>query len=117
MSRSKITKYEKLQIEEIFKWKKEEPSVVNKAFGVAVSPLAWLVKKIVPEATMKAAIQSSMKAGKKLADKKDILREANVDDINKLRNKFGIEISRRSISDYRRELKIPSSIEKRKRIA
>jgi len=34
-----LTKYEKIQISEIKKWKCEEPSVVSKSFGIILSPV------------------------------------------------------------------------------
>jgi hypothetical protein len=37
-----VTPYEKKQVAEIEKWKKEEPGVVSKTFGIVVEPLAWL---------------------------------------------------------------------------
>ncbi len=79
--------YERKQAREIVKWKKEEPGVVSKAFGVVVYPLAWLVDKVVPRAAVRAALDFVSSAGEWLADTKDIMREGSVAKIAELRSK------------------------------
>jgi hypothetical protein len=83
----KLTSYEKRQVEGIKRWKGEEPSVVNKMFGLAVEPLAWVVRKVVPGAAMKAALDFASAAGQWLADSQDILRDGQVKEISELRHK------------------------------
>lgn len=71
-----LTPYEKKQVAEIKKWKKEEPGVVNKAFGVVIEPMAWLVRKVVPEAAIKGALDASNGAARWFTDTEDIKKEA-----------------------------------------
>ena len=49
-----LTPYEREQITAIALWKKEEPSVVSKALGLIIEPMAWLLQKVVPETDEKA---------------------------------------------------------------
>lgn len=79
--------YEKRQARDIIKWKKEEPGVISKVFGVVVYPLAWLVDKVVPRAAVRAALDFVSSAGGWLADTKDIMREGGVSEIVQLRSK------------------------------
>lgn len=83
----KLTSYERRQAEEIKAWKGEEPSVVSKTFGLAVEPLAWVVRKVVPEKAIRAALDFASKAGQWLADSQDILRDGEVEEISELRHK------------------------------
>ncbi len=71
-----LTAYEKKQVAKIKAWKKEEPGVVSKTFGVIVEPLAWLVRKVVPEAAIRGALDASNAAAKWLTDTEDIRKEA-----------------------------------------
>lgn len=87
-----LTKYEKEQLRAIEEWKKQEPEVVSKAFGIVVEPLAWLVNKVVPEAAIRGALDFSNFIAERLADKDDILREAGVPLIVELRTK-NLELS------------------------
>ena len=74
--RNPMTPYEKQQVKGIDEWKKEEPGVVSKTFGLVVEPLAWLVQKVVPEAAIKGALDLSDYAAKWLTDTADIKKEA-----------------------------------------
>lgn len=71
-----LTPYEKKQLSEIQKWKKEEPGVVSKTFGLVVEPLAWLVRKVVPEAAIKGALDGSNAAARWFTDTEDIRKES-----------------------------------------
>jgi len=83
----KLTKYENEQLNAIQQWKKEEPGVISKSFGLAIEPLSWLVNKIVPEAAMKSALDFSSYIAQWLTDRDDILRDGNVSSIEELREK------------------------------
>jgi hypothetical protein len=82
-----LTKYEREQIEAIKKWKAEEPGVVSKAFGVAIEPLAWLVRKVVPESAVRGALDFSNSVAEWLTDRGDIVRDARVRTLSELRTK------------------------------
>ena len=71
-----LTPYERQRHREIEKWKKEEPGVVSKTFGLVIEPLAWLVRKVVPEAAIKGALDGSNAAAKWFTDTEDIKRDA-----------------------------------------
>ena len=60
---------------------------MSQAFGIAVAPLAWLVRQIVPEKAMVAAIEGCNAAGEYLADQNDLIREAGIKSISGLRKK------------------------------
>lgn len=81
----KLTAYESEQLIEIRKWKAEEPSVLSQAFGVAMSPVTWLLNKIIPVAAIRGALDFSSWAAEAIADTKDIVRDAKVSTIKDLR--------------------------------
>jgi len=80
-----LTKYETNQVTEIQKWKAEVPSVVSKALGVALAPVAWLIDKIIPEAAVRGALDFSSSAAEWLTDTKDIVRDAAVNSVVELK--------------------------------
>ncbi len=80
-----LTKYESTQITAIRKWKTEEPSVVSKALGVVLSPITWLINKIIPEAAIRGALDFSSSAAEWLTDTKDITRDAGVSSVEELK--------------------------------
>ena len=80
-----LTTYEKTQISEIEKWKVEEPTVVSKAFGIALTPVTWLINKIIPQAAIRGALDFSSSAAEWLTDTKDIIRDAGVRSLEELK--------------------------------
>lgn len=90
----KLTKYEKGQVDAIEKWKKEEPGVINQLFGIAVEPLAWLVAKVVPEASLQGALDFGNAMAYWLTDTNDIIRDGGVSSLEELRKK-NLELSDR----------------------
>jgi hypothetical protein len=82
-----LTQYEKEQVNEIKEWKKQEPGVLSKTFGVAVKPLAWLVNKIVPEKAIRGVLDFSNSMAQWLSDTKDIKRDGKVKKIERLKTK------------------------------
>lgn len=87
-----LNAYEKKQIKDIKAWKAEEPGVVGKAFGIAIEPLAWLIKKVVPEAAIRGALSAANSAAKWMTDTKDVLRDGDVKSAIELRSK-NLELS------------------------
>ena len=81
-----LSDYEKQQIQAIDAWKSEEPSVVSHAFGSVVEPIVWLVQKVVPDSAIQGAIEGASALGQYLTDTKDILRDAQVENIADLRS-------------------------------
>ena len=80
-----LTKYESDQVTDILKWKREEPSVVSKALGVALAPITWLINKIIPEAAIRGVLDFSSSAAERLTDSKDIVRDAGVNSVEGLK--------------------------------
>ncbi len=80
-----LTKYEEQQLQDIRSWKEEEPSAVSKGVGAMTAPLAWAVRKAVPEEAILAALTASNSLAKTLARPADLLREAGVESLDDLR--------------------------------
>ena len=76
-----LTTYESDQVAQINKWKTEVPSVISKALEVALSPVAWLIDKILPAADVRGALDFSSSAAEWLTDTKDIVRDAAVNSV------------------------------------
>lgn len=81
---NETSEYELLQISEILKWKNTEPSVVSQAFGKVFAPLAWTIRKIVPDKAVQGLLDGANEVGRMLTDKKDIMRKAKVTSIEDL---------------------------------
>jgi len=82
-----VNAYEKKQLEGIKVWRAEEPGVIGKAFGLVIEPLAWLVKKVVPEAAIRGALSGAHSAAKWMTDTKDVIRDGGVESVSELRAK------------------------------
>jgi hypothetical protein len=82
----KLSKYENEQIKGIVAWKKEEPGVVSKAFGIAIEPAAWLLRKLVPQKAIQGTIDGANSAAVWMTDVKDIKRDAEITEIEELRH-------------------------------
>ncbi|KIL47031.1 EcsC family protein [Jeotgalibacillus campisalis] len=82
-----ITIYEKEQLEHINKWKNEEPSVLNQAYGAVLKPVSWVVEKVVPEMAIQGLLDGANEVGRYFADTKDLLRDGQVLKIQDLKYK------------------------------
>jgi hypothetical protein len=80
-----MSKYEREQVAAIEAWKKESPGVISTVFGLAVEPAAWLVRKVVPEKAIAAAIDAANSMAAALTDTQDVCREAHVESVGGLR--------------------------------
>ncbi len=92
MKKNKLTKYENDQIGEITKWKEDVPSVISKAFGLVLSPVTWLINKVIPQAAIRGALNFSSSAAEWLTDTDDIIRDAGVGSVADLKS-LNLEIS------------------------
>jgi len=79
-----LAQYERDQLNAIELWKNEEPSVVSKALGLIVEPLAWLIRKVVPESAIMGALSLSDAAAVWMTDTADVLRDGRVERIEDL---------------------------------
>jgi len=86
--------YEKKQLHAIAAWRADAPGVLGRKFGVALQPMAWVMRKVVPEAAIRGALGVAHSAAKWLTDSKDVLRDAKVASIAELRSK-DLELSDR----------------------
>jgi len=83
----KLSKYEREQVAAIARWQAETPGVLSRAFGIAVEPLAWIIRKVVPTAAVRGALDSSNAFALWLTDTKDVVRDGGVAAISDLRTK------------------------------
>jgi hypothetical protein len=82
-----LTHYEKEQIEGIAAWKSEPPNIVAESWNLLVLQVAKLVTKVIPEAAVRLAIESSYATAEKLAGRQSIADRAGVGDITELRER------------------------------
>lgn len=82
-----LTKHEREQLREIDNWKKKEPSVVDKTLGIAIEPLAWMIRQVVPDAALMGALQMARKLSTMTVDTADVIREAAVGKVTDLKTK------------------------------
>ncbi|HET8707271.1 MAG TPA: EcsC family protein [Pseudomonadales bacterium] len=80
-----LTPYEQTELQHILDWKKTPPAFFNRASHAFWGLPDWLNSRLAKNGTVLSALQAANNAAKFLADKKDILREAEVDDIAELR--------------------------------
>lgn len=88
----RLKAYEEKEIKAIKVWKKKEPGVVSKAFGVVIEPVASFIQKVVPEAAIRGALDFSNSMAEWLSDTGDVKRDANVKNIKQLKTK-NLELS------------------------
>lgn len=83
----RLNEYELSQLQLINDWKKEEPSVIAKAFGILFKPVEWLVEKVIPTKAIEGIITTFNALAEFLTDTEDIKRDACVKSIDELRTK------------------------------
>jgi hypothetical protein len=82
-----LSSYESMQLSLIEKWKNEAPGIVSKAIGWVLTPVTWVIQKIVPQKAIQGAIDAANQVGQWLTDTKDIIRDGKVNNIDELRHK------------------------------
>ena len=87
-----LTKYEQNQIAAIESWKEEVPSVVSNAVGKLLSPVSWLINKIVPVSAIQGILDFSSATAEWLTDTDDVIRDAGVSSLADLKS-FNLEKS------------------------
>lgn len=91
---SSLRKYERGQLREVDAWKAKEPSVVDKTMGIAIEPLAWVVRQVVPDAALMGALKLARQLSSMTVDTEDVQRDAGVARISELKTK-GLDLSDR----------------------
>ncbi|OXG05302.1 ATPase [Flavobacterium piscis] len=79
--------YEKNEFGKITEWKAMEPSVISKIMGTIFKPVSWLIQTVIPESTMRGAIQVSNNASKFLIDNEKFKKECNIREIAELKKR------------------------------
>jgi hypothetical protein len=82
-----LTKHEREELRGINDWKKAEPSVVDKTLGIAIEPLAWMIRQVVPDSALMGALQMARKLSTMTVDTADVIREAAVGEVSDLKTK------------------------------
>lgn len=80
-----INEYEQKQLDEIAVWKSEDPGVVSNVIGTVLSPVTWVVNKVIPTAAIQSVLEGANKIAELSADEKDIQRDAGVESIGEMR--------------------------------
>jgi hypothetical protein len=86
-NKKKLTLYETDQADQIAAWKSEPPNPVAELWHLVVLQATKVVTKLLPEAFVRTAIESSYNAAEKLAGRDGVARRAGVKDISELREK------------------------------
>ncbi|PTQ89892.1 EcsC family protein [Agitococcus lubricus] len=76
--------YEQQQLQTIYRWQQQKPTVAANLLGFAVTPAAKLVGSIIPDSALQAALEMACSAGEKLANPDAILKQAHIDHIGQL---------------------------------
>ena len=86
-ARVQLTAYESDQVAQIAAWKSRPPNPVGEILDRITLPGAKLVEKVIPDATVRVAIEQSFRLAVLLAGKEEIKRRAGVHDLSELRKK------------------------------
>lgn len=84
---TELTNHEREQVREINDWKNKEPSVADKTLGIAIEPLAWMIRQVVPDAALMGALEMARKLSTMTVDTNDVLRDGAVEKVSDLRTK------------------------------
>lgn len=80
-----LTPYEQSQLQHILDWKQAAPAFFNRASHAFWGLPDWLNSRLAKNGAVLTALNAANNAAKLLADKKDILRDAEIDTISELR--------------------------------
>jgi hypothetical protein len=84
---TKLTDYERAQVEKIAAWKAEFPNPFGELFRRVAQPVADVIEYIVPDRLALGAIEAAYKAADRAATKEDLEVSAGVQDSSELRHK------------------------------
>ncbi|MBA4284276.1 MAG: hypothetical protein C0434_01935 [Xanthomonadaceae bacterium] len=79
------TPYEREQLARITEWRNESPDFFSQALGRALSPAARAVQRSIPVDWLRSALKGVQRTSARMADRRSILRAAEVDDLAALR--------------------------------
>lgn len=79
------TPYEREQLARITEWRNESPDFFSQALGRALSPAARAVQRTIPVDWLRSALKGMQRTSARMADRRSILRAAQVDDLAALR--------------------------------
>jgi hypothetical protein len=84
---TKLTPYERCQVDRIAGWKAECPSLFRRALDLLEHPLVLLVEKLIPEDLMRAELNRTYQISELFVDRNTVLAHAgvkNMDDLNNM---------------------------------
>ena len=61
--------------------------MVDKTLGVAIEPLAWMIRQVVPDAALMGALKMARQLSSMTVDTADVIREAAVEKVSDLKTK------------------------------
>lgn len=82
-----MNNYEIEQYRQITNWKEKEPSVVSQAMDTILSPVTWLVNKVIPQKAIEGLLTTCDKVAELVTDTGDIIRDGEVSTIAVLAHK------------------------------
>lgn len=84
---SRLSDYEKQQLEAIEKWKQEKPGVISSALGTFIHPAASMVQVVIPDAIIRSAMEACAAGARFTAgDGSDILKEGRLSSFEELQS-------------------------------
>jgi hypothetical protein len=83
---SKLSTYEKQQVDAIEAWKNEPPNAVARALSVFAAPAKWLIQRVVPEDAIRGALEGASWLAEQTIDSADLCREGGVSTVFELRH-------------------------------
>lgn len=102
---SRLNVYEREQLQRIRHWRQEAPGPATRAFGQAASPAVETVEKLVPGVVLRLALESVHSVATRIADRRSILRRANLPNLEALReaplklcDELAVHASRRAVA-------------------
>lgn len=82
---AELASYERAQLRAIERWKAEPPGIIAQAAGVALAPVAWVARRIVPAAAIETALAAGHAIARDTAGARDILERARAASVAELR--------------------------------
>ncbi|GAB4283629.1 MAG: hypothetical protein Kow0092_38370 [Deferrisomatales bacterium] len=79
-----LTPYEAEQLRAVQRWKSARPRVAAQALDAALSPVAWVLARLVPPAALRGALHAAAEAGKRTTDAASVCRLAGVGHLQEL---------------------------------
>ena len=83
----KMDQYEKQQCQAIEEWKRQKPSGLDRTFSVLAIPLAWVLDWVATDESIQETLITANDAAADAADQNYLIENAQIDSIEKMRDK------------------------------